>query len=440
MINLMISFAKRLLNQPNLNSTSHQLKVLTRNEHSVSRKSISDAAIKVLYKLSKAGFSACLVGGAVRDILLGKKPKDFDVATDATPKQINDLFRNSRIIGRRFQIVHIRYGREIIEVATFRSNEEKTKNELGDEGQILRDNNFGSIDDDAMRRDFSVNAMYYDIKNFSVLDYAQGMADLKNKTMRLIGDPETRYKEDPVRMLRAIRFASKLGFIIEENAARCIFEQGHLLKNIPPARLFEELLKLFHSGHAARSYELLRHYDLLQYLLPITDTYLKNEPDEKMLDFFDRALFNTDKRINNDLKASPAFIFAVFLWPSVLIKAKALETDEFKGLQVLQKAASDLFVEQIKSTSIPRRFSQVSKEIWFLQSRFSRMNGKQPERLFTHPSFRAAYDFMCIASQVSLAPTKTCHWWTEYQKHHEAPERAKRSFKKRRPRHKPQST
>ncbi len=423
-----------------MNVVEHQLNIVPRNKHCVSRKALSEAAIKVLYKLSKAGFRACLVGGAVRDILLGKKPKDFDVTTDATPQQIRDLFRNSRIIGRRFQIVHIRYGREIIEVATFRSNAEKTDDELNDSGQILRDNNFGSIEDDAIRRDFTINALYYDIKDFSVLDYAQGIDDLNKKIMRLIGDPETRYKEDPVRMLRAIRFAAKLDFIIEENAARCIFEQGHLLKNIPPARLFEELLKLFHSGHAIRSFELLRHYDLLQYLLPATDAYLKDEPDEKMLDFFDRALYNTDQRINTGLKASPAFIFAVFLWPCVVIKTKEFETKEFKGLPVLQKAASDLFVSQVQTTSIPRRFSQVSKDIWFLQARFSRINGKQPERLFAHPTFRAAYDFLCIASQVALASTKTCAWWTEYQKHNEAPERVNRFVKKRHPKRKPKTT
>lgn len=424
-----------------MNQPLHQLNKVSRNEHCVSRKMLSEAAIKVLYKLSKAGFHACLVGGAVRDVLLGQKPKDFDVTTDATPEEIRDLFgRNSRIIGRRFQIVHIRYGREIIEVATFRSNAEKTNDELNDSGQILRDNNFGSIDDDAIRRDFTVNALYYDIKDFSVLDYAQGLEDLNNKMMRLIGDPETRYKEDPVRMLRAIRFAAKLDFIIEENAARCIFEQGHLLKNIPAARLFEEVLKLFHSGHAIRSFELLRHYNLLQYLLPATDQYLKNEPDEKMLDFFDRALFNTDKRINNGLKASPAFIYAVFLWPCVLKRAKQLETKEFRGLMVLQKAASELFVEQVKATSIPRRFSQISKDIWFLQSRFQRTNGKQPERLFAHPTFRAAYDFLCIASQVSLAPPKTCQWWTDYQQRNEAPERVNRFPKKRRPKRKPKKS
>ncbi|MBL7003322.1 MAG: polynucleotide adenylyltransferase PcnB [Gammaproteobacteria bacterium] len=410
---------------------------MSRAKHSVSRKSLSEPAIKVLYKLSKAGYRACLVGGGVRDVLLGKRPKDFDVTTNATPEQINALFRNSRIIGRRFRLVHIRYGREIIEVATFRSNAEESDTELNQEGRIVRDNTFGSIEDDAIRRDFTINALYYDIKDFSVLDYAKGIEDLNNKLIRLIGDPETRYKEDPVRMLRAIRFAAKLGFIIEEDAAKQIHQLGHLLKNIPSARLFEEVLKLFHSGHAERSFELLRHYDLLQYILPVTDDYLKNDPDEKMLDFFDRALFNTDQRINNDLKASPAFIFAVFLWPSVLLRAKALETKDFKGLPLLQKAASDIFSEQLKATSIPRRFSQTSKDIWFLQPRFSRTKGKQPERLYAHPVFRAAYDFMCIASQVAINSSTVCKWWTEYQVHNKAPERPQQTFKKRRPQNKP---
>lgn len=417
-----------------------QLNVIQRKHHCVSRNTLSEAAIKVLYKLSKAGYRACLVGGGVRDILLGKHPKDFDIATDATPDQVNNLFRSCRLIGRRFRLAHIRYGREIIEVATFRSLNDNDSTQLNNEGRIVRDNTFGDIEEDALRRDFTVNALYYDIKDFSVLDYAQGMQDLENKVMRLIGDPETRYKEDPVRMLRAVRFAAKLGFIIEENAARKIHELGHLLKDIPPARLFDELLKLFHSGHAERSFELLRHYDLLQYLLPITDQYLKNNPDEKMLDFFDRVLFNTDKRINSGLKASPAFIFAVFLWPSVLKLSKQMEMPELKGFPALQAAASEIFVEQSRTTSIPRRFSQVSKDIWFLQGRFNRTKGKQPERLFAHPSFRAAYDFLCLASQVSLATTQTCHWWTEYQKHNQAPERARPTYKRSRNRRKKPTT
>lgn len=418
-----------------MSNLTYQLNCISRNEHCVSRKALSEASIKALYKLSKAGYRACLVGGAVRDVLLGKQPKDFDIATDATPEQVDALFSNCRLIGRRFRLAHIRYGREIIECATFRSNTAEVDTQLNQQGQIVRDNTYGNIEDDAIRRDFTINALYYDIKTFAILDYAQGIEDLNNKTMRLIGDPETRYKEDPVRMLRAVRFAAKLDFVIEENAARCIFEQGHLLKNIPPARLFDELLKLFHSGHAVRSFELLRHYDLLQYILPITDQYLKNDPDEKMLDFFDRALFNTDLRITTNLKASPAFIFAVFLWPAVLIRAKELETADFKGLPVLQKAASEIFAEQIRATSIPRRFSQTAKDIWFLQSRFSRTQGKQPQRLFAHPVFRAAYDFMCIASQVALVPCKYCEWWTEYQKHNKPPVRAKYT-KPRRTRHK----
>lgn len=413
-----------------MNTTQSELKVIQRNDHCVSRKSLSEAAIKVLYKLSKAGYRACLVGGGVRDVLLGKQPKDFDIATDATPEQVRSLFRNSRLIGRRFRLAHIRYGREIIEVATFRSNSEKDSTDLHQSGQILRDNTFGSIEDDAIRRDFTINALYYDIQNFSVLDYANGLDDLNAKTMRLIGDPTTRYKEDPVRMLRAVRFAAKLDFIIEENAARSIFEQGHLLKNIPSARLFDELLKLFHSGHATRSFELLRHYDLLQYIFPLTDEYLKDNPDEKMLDFYDRVLFNTDHRINSGLKASPAFIFAVMLWPLVLTRANQLESPEFKPLPALQQAAQEVFAKQCQTTAVPKRFSQISKTIWILQTRFSRINGKHPERLYANPAFRAAYDFYCIASQVALASEKTCLWWTQYQEDHAPPERVKPVFKK----------
>ncbi len=233
----------------NAEASRHQLNVIPRNQHNISRKSIAEPALKVLYRLSKSGFRACLVGGGVRDLLLGLQPKDFDVATDATPEQVRELFKNSRIIGRRFRLVHIRFGRDIIEVATFRGHDEDSpRTELDDAGRILRDNTFGEIEEDAMRRDFTANALYYDIRDYSVLDYVGGLQDIRDRRLRLIGDPAARYQEDPVRMLRAVRFAAKLDFTIEQAAADAIYEYGHLLAVIPPARMFDETIKLFHSG------------------------------------------------------------------------------------------------------------------------------------------------------------------------------------------------
>ena len=413
-----------------------QLNIVPRPEHSISRRQISNAALKVLYRLDEAGYRACLVGGGVRDVLLGKQPKDFDIATDATPDQVRGLFRNCRLIGRRFRLAHIHFGREVIEVATFRAHApDSDKTELNDDGRILRDNTFGSIEDDALRRDFTVNALYYDIRDFSVLDYANGLQDIQQKTLKLIGDPATRYAEDPVRMLRAVRFAAKLEFHIEEQAAQAIYEQGHLLKDIPSARLYDEVLKIFHSGHAIRAYQMLREFDLFQYLFPELDQYLKSEPSEAMLDFIEQALVNTDDRVMQDKPVSPAFIFASLLWPLVHQRAIQLQSEKISTLPALQSAASEVFSTQTQTIAVPRRFSQISKNIWTMQPRFSNTRGKQPERLFKHPNFRAAYDFFCIQSMVGLTTHQLCQWWTDYQLQQPSPE--SRETPQRKPGHRP---
>ncbi len=426
-----------------------ELNVLDRSEHSISRRQISESALKVLYRLDKAGFRACLVGGGVRDVLLGKQPKDFDVATDATPDEVRALFKNSRLIGRRFRLAHIRYGREVIEVATFRSlAANSSKTELSKDGRILRDNTFGSIEEDALRRDFTVNALYYDIHDFSVLDYAQGIEDLKNSTLKLIGDPATRYKEDPVRMLRAVRFAAKLDFSIEQSAAKAIFEHGRLLRDIPPARLYDEVLKIFHSGHALRSYQLLRHYDLFGYLFPALERYLNQDPSEVMLDFIEQALVNTDERVRQDKPVSPAFIFAALLWPLVHQRAIQLQSEQISTVPALHNAGSEIFQRQVQTIAVPRRFSQIAKNIWSMQPRFSNTRGKQPLRLLNHPNFRAGYDFFCIQSMVGLATHQLCQWWTRFQEEQEqaAPEQKKarrgghRPRRHRRPRNRSQAS
>ena len=241
-------------------------RVYARSEHSISRSQVSENALKVLYRLKKAGFEAYLVGGCVRDLLLGREPKDFDVVTDARPDQIKKVFRNCRLVGRRFRLAHVQFGRDIIEVATFRGSVEENSEHrfLNEEGRLLRDNQYGNIEEDVWRRDFTVNSLYYNIKDFSVIDYVGGMEDHLSGTLRLIGDPETRFREDPVRMLRAVRFAVKLGFNLHPDSEKPIAGLADLLNNIPPARLFDETLKLFLSGYALQTFEMLRHYDLFR--------------------------------------------------------------------------------------------------------------------------------------------------------------------------------
>jgi poly(A) polymerase len=349
-------------------------------------------------------------------LLLDIQPKDFDIATDATPEEIRALFKNSRIIGRRFRLVHIRFGRDIIEVATFRGHaEDSPKTELDTQGRILRDNTFGDIEEDAIRRDFTVNALYYDIHNYAVLDYAGGLQDIEDRLLRMIGDAGTRYQEDPVRMLRAVRFAAKLDFEIETAAASAIHQHGHLLAAIPPARMFDEMIKLFHSGSAVRVFELLREFNLLKYLVPALAEWLQDEPSEMMLDFVDQALVNTDSRVNSGQSLSPGFIFAALLWPVVKQEANRIQPDRQKMIGALAQVGETVMKRQVRHISIPRRFSQMARDIWSSQPRFHRTQGKQPLRLLAYPVFRAAYDFMCIQAMVGLFPHNLSHWWTDFQ-------------------------
>jgi poly(A) polymerase len=312
--------------------------------------------------------------------------------------------------------VHIRFGRDIIEVATFRGHaEDSPKTELDTQGRILRDNTFGDIEEDAIRRDFTVNALYYDIHDYAVLDYAGGLQDLEDRCLRMIGDAATRYQEDPVRMLRAVRFAAKLDFEIEAAAASAIYENGHLLAVIPPARMFDEMIKLFHSGSAVRVFELLREFNLLKYLVPALAEWLQDEPSEMMLDFVDQALVNTDSRVNSGQSLSPGFIFAALLWPVVQQEANQIQPDRQKMIGALAQVGETVMKRQVRHISIPRRFSQMARDIWSSQPRFHRTQGQQPLRLLAYPVFRAAYDFMCIQAMVGLFPHKLSHWWTDFQ-------------------------
>jgi len=423
-----------------------QATILSRGEHGISRKQIDTHALKVLYRLNKAGFQACLVGGAVRDLLLGHTPKDFDVATDATPEEVNELFRNCRLIGRRFRLAHVHFGRLIIEVATYRADHADSQSgSLDESGRIVRDNVYGNISDDVWRRDFTVNALYYDISNFTVIDFVDGMKDVQQCRLKMIGDSEVRYREDPVRMLRAVRFAAKLDFTIEETSDDLIHELGYLLQDISPARLYEEALKLFHSGHALKSFTALNDYGLMQYLFPEAAYSIEQEPQIKELMIL--AMTNTDDRIRNDLRVTPAFLFAVLLWSPVSKLAKKISSKGMPYSVAIQKAATIVMKEQAQSISIPKRFTSTMRDIWGLQTRFHYRKGKRATAVLEHPKFRAAYDFLCLRAQVGEDVKDECEFWTEFQesgsepavndsnKQQNASHKPKQSTGKRRRRH-----
>ncbi|UGA56463.1 polynucleotide adenylyltransferase PcnB [Vibrio sp. VB16] len=397
-----------------------KLNIINRNEHGVSRKDISDSALKVLYRLNNAGFDAFLVGGGVRDLLLGHKPKDFDIATNATPEEIRALFKNCRLIGRRFRLAHIMFGREIIEVATFRGHhQEPAKNvsAQSDEGMLLRDNVYGTIEEDAERRDFTVNAMYYSIADFSIQDFAGGKEDLDDGLIRLIGDPETRYREDPVRMLRAVRFAAKLDMDICETTADPILDLAYLLEDIPSARLFEESLKLLQSGQGFETYLLMRDYDLFKALFPLVAEEFTDEGDSETEHMIELVLDSTDKRINEGKRINPAFMFAALLWYPLNRVARQMMAE--KGLayyDAIMEASNVVLDQQVKSIAIPRRHTATIREIWQLQLRLPRRSGKRATRLMELNKFRAGFDFLEMRGEVEQGEAKElAKWWQTYQ-------------------------
>ena len=394
--------------------------IIPRSEHNVSRGDISEAALKVLYRLHKAGYAAFLVGGGVRDLLLGRNPKDFDIATDATPEEVRKLFRNCRLIGRRFRLAHIHFGREIIEVATFRGPHGQGGGEgITEDGRILRDNVYGTLEEDVWRRDFTVNALYYNIDDFSLVDFTGGLEDLRAGVLRFIGDARTRILEDPVRMLRAARFAAKLDFELEPGLREVIHELADRLDDVPPARLFEEVLKLFHSGHALRSYEVLRDLDLFGYLFAQTDELLA-EGDDYTDAFIRQALINTDARIHAGKGVNPAFLFAVLLWGPVRDEVQLLQEEGMTELQALQTAGNEIIAAELEQVTIPKRFSFPTREIWTTQARLPRRNGKRAWRLMEQPRFRAAYDFLLLRCQIGEPLHELCNWWTRFQEVDEA--------------------
>ncbi|MCL1145619.1 polynucleotide adenylyltransferase PcnB [Shewanella sp. 10N.261.52.F9] len=392
---------------------------MPRNAHAISRRQISDNAIKVLYRLHKSGFKAYLVGGGVRDILLGLQPKDFDVVTNATPEEIKRLFRNCRLVGRRFRLAHIVFGRDVIEVATLRGHHVDSGEKISktnESGRLLRDNVYGSIDEDAERRDFTINALYYDISDFSIHSYGGGLQDLENRTIRLIGDPQTRYREDPVRMLRAVRFATKLDMTIEAKAAEPIKNLARLLKDIPAARMYEEVLKLFFAGKALQNYEMMREFGLFEPLFPLVEALLKEYPNGETSKLMLEMMANTDERVAQDKPVTPAFFYAALLWYPLSQRADdiALESG-LSSYDAYNAAMGDVMEQQCRTISIPRRFSTVTKDIWQLQLRFERNKGTKAFRFIEHPKFRAAYDLLLLRGHAEGGlVAKNAAWWKSF--------------------------
>lgn len=401
------------------------LELVSRDAHSISRRQISENALKVLYRLNKSGFEAYLVGGGVRDLLLGLAPKDFDVVTNATPEEIKKLFRNCRVVGRRFRLAHIVFGRDVIEVATFRGHHSESDDKTSKanaEGRLLRDNVYGGIDEDAERRDFTVNALYYDISDYSIRSYGGGIHDLKAGTLKLIGDPETRYREDPVRMLRAVRFATKLSMAIEPVTAAPIKQLAPLLKDIPAARMYEEVLKLFFAGKALDNFELMQEFRLFAPLFPQVYQQLKDDPKGHAMRMVQAVMASTDQRVSEDKPVTPSFFYAALLWYPLRQRAEDIALES--GLTLYDAffaAMGDVMEQQCQTISIPRRFSTPAKDIWQLQLRFDRSQGSRAFKLMEHPKFRAAYDLLLLRGDVeggNLA--KSAAWWQKFVEADEA--------------------
>ncbi|WP_286342967.1 polynucleotide adenylyltransferase PcnB [Ferrimonas sp. YFM] len=417
MLKRLTKLAKKLVSREQEIQLEPELQIYPRKTHGVSRSDISENALKVLYRLHKAGYDAYLVGGGVRDLLLRHQPKDFDVATNATPEQVRRLFRNCRLVGRRFRLAHILFGRDVIEVATLRGHhEEESKHaKKDDSGRLLRDNVYGSIDEDAERRDFTVNGLYYDISDFSIRDYFGGMEDLKARRLKLIGDPVKRYSEDPVRMLRAVRFATKLEFDLDPSVEKPIHKMAHLLSDIPAARLFEETLKLFMSGKGLENFRMMREFDLFAPLFPMQDKMMNGEEGDKVVSLVEAVLRNTDDRVNADKPVTPAFLYAAMLWypmQSMMAKRTSKGVSHYDAMMA---ACGEVVSAQSKTISMPRRFSSPAQEIWQMQSRLEKRAGARAFRAFEHPRFRAAYDFLVLRGEAEGGDVaELARWWTKF--------------------------
>jgi poly(A) polymerase len=399
-------FIRRVLGLP-----SEGIVRVPRGRHGLARESITPAAAKVCTVLREGGYSAYVVGGAVRDLLLGISPKDFDIATDARPEQIKPLFRRALLIGRRFRLVHVMIGPETVEVSTFRGADPQTA-EKDEHGRVLRDNVFGTQVEDARRRDFTVNALYYDPHTEEVLDFHGGLADLKKRVLRVIGEPETRYREDPVRMLRAVRLAAKLGLTLDRQTREPIAEMAPLMERVPPARLFDEMLKLLLSGHASACLRQLRDVGLHKGLLPLLDVILEQPLGER---FVTLALAQTDQRVLDDRPVSPAFLFAALLWHEVLAAWKAREKRGERSIPALEAAMDEVLDVQCEKLAITRKLTATMREVWSMQPRFEQRSGQRAYRLLELPRFRMAYDFLALRAASGEVPAELEAWWRAFQ-------------------------
>jgi poly(A) polymerase len=414
-----------LPNNENAYDTGPAPTIVPRAEHPISRADISPSALKVLYRLKDAGYQAFLVGGAVRDLLLGLHPKDFDIATDAHPEDVRRLFRNCRLIGRRFHLAHVRFGQEIIEVATFRAAhteidedhgvDESGHRVLDESGRILRDNLYGSIEEDVWRRDFTANALYYNIEDYSIWDYVGGVVDARAKVLRLIGDAETRYREDPVRMLRAARFAAKLEFSLHPDTEAPLHRLAYMLDAVPPARLFDEIAKMMLMGYAALSFDTLRRLRLLSHLMPDVAAAVDAAPDSCGARLLKLGLADTDGRVHADKSVTPTFLFGVLLWPAILRAAGVPDGPLPDDPAELLAACDAVSARQFRRIAVPKRFSLPMRDVIALQPRFTRRSGRRTLRFLEHPRFRAAYDFMLLRAASGELDPEIATWWTRLQ-------------------------
>ncbi len=385
--------------------------------YSIPAEKICSQAKDVIRRLQKAGYEAYLVGGCVRDLLLGREPKDFDIVTSARPDEIRKLFSSCRLIGRRFRLAHIYFGRDYLEVATFRAPhvDDNDGGLVNEDGRIIHDNVYGTLEEDVWRRDFTINALFYNPSNNQLLDLVGGLNDLKQGRIRLLGDPEKRFREDPVRILRAIRFAAKLDFAIEPDTKALIPQLGLLLDGVSSARLFDEILKLLHSGHGLATFNLLRDYNLLPYLLPLTVEGMEADKSGTFTRMVELSLANTDQRIAEGKSVMPAFLYAVLLWQQVYLAAVAAQLNGTPEMQALHLAATEALRDQVDFTAVPRRYSNITREIWALQARFRHRDLRRATILLGNPRFRAAYDFLCLRAQAGEAIQEDCEWWTAFQ-------------------------
>jgi poly(A) polymerase len=373
---------------------------------------MSDNALKVLYRLRKANYAAYLVGGGVRDLLLGLKPKDFDIVTDAKPEVVRRLFSNCRLIGKRFRLAHIYFRNEIVEVATFRAEVEDVH---GHTGMILTDNIYGDLEDDVWRRDFTINALFYNIKDFSIVDYTGGMQDLKNRILRVIGDPEVRFTEDPVRMMRGLRLAVRIGFAVDPATSAPIASLAHLLVNVSGARLFDEIMKWFYSGDSKKVFEALYQYKIFAVLFPMSAKCLTNSKHNRCFKFFIAGFDSTDQRIATQKPVNPAFLFAVLLWHPLQERLNRYISRGDKLFVALNHAIHEVLNAGREIIAIPKKLIGTITEIWLLQYRFANQSARRVNRIFYHPRFRAAYDFLLLRAESGENVHKLADWWTRFQ-------------------------